>query len=182
MADSSRTGEIVMLRTIAWLTAALLFAASTCCHADVNVGETAPDVVLGVTETGNSVRVSDHIGKVVVVSFWASWCAPCRKELAILDGLQLEGKGNLQVIAVNIEDRELFKKAAQLLGELHVLLVNDRNERSQKAYGVKAIPHLVIIGKDRRILGMHKGYGEDALAGIVDEINRALAPASANSG
>ncbi|HEX7914370.1 TlpA disulfide reductase family protein [Rudaea sp.] len=170
-----------MLRTIARLAAALLFAASTCCHADANVGEAAPDVVLGVTQTGNSVRVSDHPGKVVVVSFWASWCAPCRKELAILEGLQVEGKGSLQVIAVNIEDRELFKKAAQLLGEMHVLLVNDRNERSQKAYGVKAIPHMVIVGKDGRILGAHKGYGEDALAGIVDEINRALAPASANS-
>ena len=109
-----------MLRTIARLAAALLFAASTCCHADASVGEAAPDVVLGVTQTGSSVRVSDHAGKVVVVSFWASWCAPCRKELAVLDGLQVEGKGNLQVIAVNIEDRELFKKAAQLLGEMQV--------------------------------------------------------------
>jgi len=182
MADSSRPGEIVMLRTIARLAAAFLFAASSCCHADANVGEAVPDVVLGVTQAGASVRVSDHAGKVVVVSFWASWCAPCRKELAILEGLQLEGKGKLQVIAVNIEDRELFKKAAGLLGEMHVLLVNDRNERSQKAYDVKAIPHMVIIGKDGRILGMHKGYGEDALAGIVDEINHALTPASANSG
>ncbi|MBS0581593.1 MAG: TlpA family protein disulfide reductase [Proteobacteria bacterium] len=171
-----------MLRTMVRLAAALLFAASACCHADANVGEAAPDVVLGVTQAVNSVRASDHAGKVVVVSFWASWCATCRKELAMLDGLQLEDKGGLQVIGVNIEDRELFKKAARQLGELHVLLVNDRDERCQKAYGVKAIPNLVIIGRDGRILAMRKSYGEDALAGIADEIHRALAPASANNG
>lgn len=154
-------------------------------HAAVKVGEAAPDITLGMTMSGEPAKVADYAGKVVVVSFWATWCSPCRKELPILEGLQQAGKGGIQVIAVNIEDREIFRKAAKLLGDLHLLLANDRNDRSQNAYGVKAIPHMVIIGKDGHILSIHQGYGENSLDGIVDEINRALATnaaGTANSG
>ncbi len=172
-----------MLRIIVRWAAVWLLFSGTLCQAAVKVGEAAPDVTLGVTSAGDPTRAADYAGKVVVISFWATWCSPCREELPILEGLQREGKGNIQVIAVNIESREVFRKAAKLLGDLQLLLANDRNDRSQSAYGVKAIPHMVIIGRDGRVLGIHKGYGESSLGGIVAEINRALgADDSAHSG
>lgn len=164
-----------MLRVIAWWVVAVLIVVSDACLAAAKVGEAAPDVVLGTTLSGQPAKVSDYAGKVVVVSFWASWCAPCRKELPILEGLQIEGKGSIQVFAVNIERHDVFQKAAKILGELHLMIANDRSGWSQRAYGVKGIPHMVIIGKDGRILDIHNGYGEGSLDGIVDEINRALA-------
>src|SRR3954468_10491355 len=97
----------------------LLFATCESCFAGPKTGAVAPDVLLGTTASGASAKVADYAGKVVVVSFWATWCAPCRKELPILEGLQREGKGNIQVIAVNIESHDVFAKAAKLLGELH---------------------------------------------------------------
>ncbi len=140
------------------------------------VGEAAPDVTLGVTTAGADAKVSDHAGKIVVVSFWATWCAPCRKELPILEGLQQQGKGNIQVIAVNIEKRDVFEKAAKLLGaQLSLILANDRSERAQRTYAVKSIPHLIIFGRDGHILHIHDGYGDKELDAIVDEINQALA-------
>ena len=169
-----------MLRILARWAFVAFFVPTMPCLAAAEVGSAAPDVTLGMTSSGNPVKVSDYAGKVVVVSFWASWCSPCRKELPILEGLQIEGKGNIQVVAVNIENRDVFRKASKLLGDLHLLLVNDRNDRSQGAYGVKAIPHMVIIGKDGRILSMHKGYGEESLTPIVEEINRALAVTAAS--
>ena len=164
-----------MLRIFVRWALVVFFVSSASCFAAAKVGEVAPEVTLGLTASGDPAKVSDYAGKVVVVSFWASWCSPCRKELPILEGLQVEGKGNIQVVAVNIESRDVFRKAAKLLGDLHLLLANDHNDRSQSAYGVKAIPHMVIIGKDGRILSVHRGYGEESLGGIVDEINRALA-------
>ena len=171
-----------MLRVIVRLALAVLCVSGSYSHAAAKIGEPAPDIVLGSTQDGHTARASDYSGKVVVISFWASWCSPCRKELATLEGLQSEAKGSLQVIAVNIEDREIFKKAVKQFADLHVLLVNDRNDRAQSTYEVKAIPHMVIVDTEGRILSMHKGYGEDGLAGIVDEIRRALSAGSTNHG
>lgn len=164
-----------MSRVIAGWVWIILIVVSCSCWGIPKVDEAAPDIVLGTTLSGDRAKVSDYPGKVVVISFWASWCSPCRKELPILEGLQVQGKGNIQVIAVNIEKRDVFQKAAKLLSELHLMLVNDRNDRSPSVYGVKSIPQMVIIGKDGRILSIHKGYGEDGLQKIVDEINQALA-------
>ena len=162
-----------MLRAIASCAWIILTIASGSCFAAAQVGEAAPDIVLGTTVSGQPAKASDYAGKVVVISFWASWCGPCRKELPVLEGLQQAGKGGIQVVAVNIESRQVFQKAARVLGDLHLTLANDRDDQSQHAYGVKAIPQMVIIGKDGRILDIHKGYGEDSLNGIVAEINRA---------
>lgn len=164
----------MLSRAIAYGMWIVLTGFSVSCWGVPKIDEAAPDIVLGTTVSGTPAKVSDYSGKVVVISFWASWCSPCRKELPILEGLQVQGKGNIQVIAVNIEKRDVFQKAAKLLKDLHVMLVNDRNDRSPGVYGVKAIPQMVIIGRDGRILDIHKGYGEDGLSKIVDEINRAL--------
>jgi len=167
-----------MLRAIASCAWIILTIASGSCFAAAQVGEAAPDIVLGTTVSGQPAKASDYAGKVVVISFWASWCGPCRKELPVLEGLQQAGKGGIQVIAVNIESHQVFQKAAKVLGELHMMLANDHDNRSQDAYGVRGIPQMVIIGKDGRILDIHRGYGEKSLDGILDQINQALAAKS----
>jgi thiol-disulfide isomerase/thioredoxin len=139
------------------------------------IGDMPPDVELGVTSAGKSVKPGDYLGRVVVVTFWASWCGPCRKELPILESVQEQGKGQIQVIAVNIEDPSVFRKAARILKDQQMQLANDRNGVAQRAYHVKGIPHMMLIGRDGRILDVHEGYAEAAIPGIVDEINQALA-------
>jgi len=142
---------------------------------DPAVGDTPPDVELGVTSSGKAVKPQDYLGRVVVVTFWASWCGPCRKELPILESVQEQGKGQIQVIAVNIEDPATFRKASRILKDQQMQLANDRNGVGQRAYHVKGIPHMMLIGRDGRILDVRTGYAEAAIPGIVDEINGALA-------
>ena len=170
-----------MARVLASWIGLVLVLASTLSIAAARVGEVAPDIVLGKTLDGQAAKASDHLGKVVVISFWASWCEPCREELPILEALQKQGKGNIQVVAVNVESRQRFLQASRVLGNLLLTLANDSDHRSQSEYGVKGIPQMVIIGKDGRIIAIHRGYGEKSIDGIVAEINRALAETSATT-
>lgn len=161
--------------------AALIAAAAMTDAADAPKlvkGDAAPDVVLGWGLDGKATKVSDYAGKIVVVEFWASWCSPCRKELPLLNGLQVVADQRhlgLQVVAVNIEERDTFRKIARKLGDkMSVRLVNAREHGSATTYGVKGIPYVVIVGTDGRIVQVHVGYGDKEIDKILDEINGLL--------
>jgi thiol-disulfide isomerase/thioredoxin len=139
-------------------------------------GDTPPPL-LGLTLEGKEVETTQFAGKVMVVTFWASWCGPCRKELPLLEGIQrVAGKDKIQVVAVNIEDRDQFRKVARALSTLTVTITHDYLKRSSDAYGVKGIPHMVLIGRDGKVITVHRGYSEEGVDEIIAEINRALAP------
>ncbi len=136
-------------------------------------GDTPPPA-LGITRGGDEIETTQFAGRVMVVTFWASWCGPCRKELVMLEGLQQAAKERVKVVAVNIEERDVFKAVSRALHSMTVTITNDPRKRSADAYGVHGIPHMVIIGKDGKILSVHRGYSEEALDGLVAEINAAL--------
>ncbi|MEW6372681.1 MAG: TlpA disulfide reductase family protein [Pseudomonadota bacterium] len=145
----------------------------------------APDAIgpsnyVGKTLDGAEVLLSQHKGKVVVVSFWATWCPYCLKELPILNGLQkLAGKEQMYVVAVNTEERAVFRKVVRALDKMDLSFAYDPDKRAQKAYKVNGIPHMLIIDRDGNVIQTYRGYDESALDGIVAEINKALAtPAS----
>ncbi len=68
--------------------------------------------------------------------------------------------------------------AASLLGiSCAAVAAVDYNKASREAYGLKGIPHMLIIGRDGHALKMHRGYSEKSLDVIIAEINAALARA-----
>ena len=136
-----------------------------------------PPPLLGLTRGGDRVNVTDFAGKAVIVTFWATWCPYCLKELPVLENVQnLAGKDNMEVIAVNTESREVFRTAWRGLHDhVHVTLLNDIGGEAQAAYGVQSLPHMVIIGRDGHIQKVWHGYSEDRLDEIVADINAALA-------
>ena len=143
-------------------------------HAQVAVGDIAPEA-LGTTLNGQEVLTSQHAGKVVILSFWASWCAPCRLELPQLEGIQrVAGPEQLRVVAINTEKRAEFRHAAQVLAELQLVVTHDSTGSISKAYGVRSIPHLVIIGRDGRVQRVFNGYSEKQVDAIIAQVNAAL--------
>ena len=178
MTLSPRSGNF-LLRSAGLVLALLLATAADAAHAPA-VGETAPSFV-GYGLDGKKVSLETYAGKVVVISFWATWCPPCRMELPVLERIQIAGKGQIQVVAINTESRDVFRGAAKILKDLTIKMTNDESQRAFGAYGVKGLPHLLVIGKDRRIISVREGYGSDELGDVAAELNAALRAGLAES-
>jgi thiol-disulfide isomerase/thioredoxin len=158
----------------AFLISLSLLAAQAQAAAPV-AGDQAPET-FGRTMGGVWPKLADFQGKVVVISFWATWCKYCIKELPVLENVQKAAKNSIQVIAINTESYDAFQETERQMRKVFTLkLTNDEDEKGADAYGVKGIPHLVIIGRDGKIVQVYRGYGESMLPGIVDVINKAIA-------
>jgi peroxiredoxin len=113
-------------------------------------GERPPDFV-GHTTHGLGLSLADVRGKVVVLTFWATWCLPCRTELALLEDLhRYLGAQHLAVIAVNArEPSPVIREYVEVLGLTFTVLVDPRGE-IQRSYGVIGLPTTFLIARDGR--------------------------------
>jgi thiol-disulfide isomerase/thioredoxin len=141
------------------------------------VGTIAPDFKVRNLVTGEDVTLNSQHGKVVILTFWASWCPPCKRELPILEGAERAvGKDRLVVLAVSYRDAEAalnaIKKSASTW---QINLVTDRSGRVANLYSVSKIPHLFMIGRDGKVVANHVGYGDRTLEELLADINHALA-------
>lgn len=139
--------------------------------AATQVGEFPPPL-LGSNRQGQLVDLEQRRGRIVVVTFWASWCGPCMRELPILAQLQkVVGKDALEVIAVNWgEPRADVVAFARRNGKLDLEYVFDGKGETAARYGVRAVPRMLVLDREGRIASIHVGYSVDALPGFMEEI------------
>ncbi len=111
----------------------------------------------------------DH--KVVVVDFWATWCAPCVMAMPKLQELHDEFKGReVEVLAVNLgEDPDLVRRFLERKKYTFRVVV-DRKRVIGNRFGVRAIPALVVIDTDGRVGWIRVGYNPDR----ADELRQVL--------
>jgi thiol-disulfide isomerase/thioredoxin len=167
-----RPAPLLRLAAAMLLSCALSGIAGTSRAAEPAAGDVPPDIV-GMNIDHDPVKLSQYAGKAVVISFWATWCPYCLKELPVLSAIQKAAKGNVHVIAINTEDRDVFRRSSRVLRDLGIELAYDPDQTAQTAYGVSGIPHMVIIGRDGKIVNVYRGYNESSLNSIVAAINRA---------
>ena len=158
-----------MIRIICIITLFLSFSLK----AEIKVGEFPPSY-LGMNRSGDEVQLSNMKGKVVVATFWASWCPPCMKEMPILEGIQRQvGKDKLEIVAINFkQNKKIYRKIIKILKDIEITLTHDRKGKISKKYNVKSIPHMFIINKQGEIAHIHKGYNESMLPQLVGELNK----------
>lgn len=158
----------------AWLAGLLAIAmplgASAPLPSQPEPGEFPPDA-LG-TLKGQPISVSQHRGKVVIVTFWASWCGPCRRELPLLARLQKTvGRDHLEVIAVNYkEDRRDYVAVLRANREFELTYVHDGSGAISDSYGVRALPNMFVIDRDGKVAHVHRGYSEQMIPGFIQEM------------
>ncbi|MEN0058162.1 MAG: TlpA disulfide reductase family protein [Bdellovibrio sp.] len=129
---------------------------------------------------GETFTLSSLQGKVVILNFWASWCAPCIEEVPSLIKLVKEFKGQVQLIAVsgdsNREDIDVFMKSFPELQSADIKIVWDEDRSLMRQFQVARLPESLVIAKDqklvKKIVGSIEWYNKDSL----EYITSLLAP------
>ena len=162
MLDPPTAGPVKLTRTITFekvdLNAPADPALFTTPHDESAPSGPAPDFALN-DLGGAPVSLKDLEGKAILLYFWASWCSTCREEMPKLEqmGETYRSRG-LVLLGVNDEDPEIASRYLKTNGHTLRSLV-DRWKDVYKRYQVDAIPTMILIAKDGRIVSAY-GYGE----------------------
>jgi cytochrome c biogenesis protein CcmG/thiol:disulfide interchange protein DsbE len=127
-------------------------------------------------DTGDSLDLERFRGKVVVVDFWASWCAPCRHSFAWLNDMQAKyGPRGLVVIGVNV-DRERGEAERFLEGTPAAFqILYDPDGELAARYEVPGMPSSYVFAPDGKLAGRHIGFRKATQAEREAELVRLLA-------
>lgn len=144
---------------------ATLFSFGVFAQEENNNLQTLPDITIK-DMNGKSVNVSDYgkSGKITVISFWATWCGPCKKELKNINELleDWEEQYDMQLVAISTDDSRNTVKVKPFVNgqgwEFDVLL--DTNQEVQRALNAPNIPFTVLIDQNGKIVYTHLGYQE----------------------
>ena len=107
-----------------------------------------------------NVNLDDFKGKLIILNFWATWCAPCKKEMPSLDNLQINTKlNNLKIFPINIGQEDVIKSEL-FFKELNIQNLSiyfDTPITLAKKFSLRGVPTTIIFNKEgkefARIMG-----------------------------
>jgi cytochrome c biogenesis protein CcmG, thiol:disulfide interchange protein DsbE len=136
------------------------------------VGRAAPNFTLPQLD-GPPVTLSKLRGQVVVINFWASWCAECRVEQAALDQTwhQFRDSG-VVVIGVDFEDSSGAARSYVHAQGVTYPVVEDAGSQAALAYGLRGVPETFVVNQSGRVV--NRVFGPVDAAALSSEINSML--------
>jgi thiol-disulfide isomerase/thioredoxin len=144
------------------------------------LGIAPPDFEL-IDSTGASFRLSNSMGKVVVLNFWATWCKPCKHEIPWFEEFQRNyGKDGFEVIGVSL-DEDGWKAVRPMMESQKInyrVAIADK-ELIRKYGGLESLPQTLLIDQKGRLLVKHTGVvsKDQYERGIVRALWKNLSPA-----
>lgn len=139
---------------------------------NIGPGMEAPEIAMKDAD-GNIRKLSDLRGKVVLIDFWASWCAPCRAEMPnVVRMYQKYHEAGLEIYSVSMDSkRDAWTNAIRNMGmswENHVSDLQGWTSSGGAAYGVTSIPATFLIDQNGKIIA--KNLRGEALGQKLNEI------------
>ena len=133
------------------------------------------------TLDGSSINITalENNGKPIVISFWATWCKPCKKELNTIAEVyeDWQDETGVKLVAISIDDTRSMAKVAPYVNasdwDYEVYL--DPNGDLKRAMGVSTVPHTFLLNSNKEIVWQHKGYidgDEDELLEQIEKIGK----------
>ena len=114
---------------------------------------------------GNLHRLAEFIGKYILLDFWSAGCGPCVQAIPELQEIARKYAGRVAVVSISQDPKPVWKEfiaEKQLVGNQWNELVDGDTGLGMR-YGVKEIPHFVLIAPDVRIQDVWQGYGKGSL-------------------
>lgn len=140
----------------------------------LEAGSSAPNLS-GATSDGRTLSLDQFRGQVVYVDFWASWCAPCREELPVLNTLHQRYRDRgFTVLGINVDtDR---KSAQRMIDQIVPAfpIVFDPNGKWPEAFGLRDMPSSFLIDGTGVVRYVEKGFREKDVPQIEAAIKAAL--------
>lgn len=122
---------------------------------------------LNVQELGKS-------GKITIISFWATWCSPCKKELdAIKDYYEeWQSKYDVELVAVSVDDSRTAAKIPGMVAQKgwHYRVLLDYNKEFQQAANVASVPYTLLLDAKGNVVFEHTGYAPGDELELEDQI------------
>ena len=139
---------------------------------------TLPSVDVKTLNGGNiNITTLENDGNPIVISFWATWCKPCKKELNNIAELyeDWQDETGVKLVAISIDDARSMVRVAPYVNasdwDYEVYL--DPNGDLKRAMGVSTVPHTFLLNSKKEIVWQHKGYidgDEDELYEQIEKI------------
>ncbi len=141
-------------------------------------GMLAPDFRLPHLTSDGEEHLSALRGKVVVLTFWASWCGPCRQEVPALEEVWRKYKeAPFTLLGISVDDRreDAMRFMDFLAGRVTYPMLLDQGGDVADRYGVETIPMLWLVDKEGRVVERHRGFSPGALKALSQEIGTLVA-------
>jgi len=124
---------------------------------------TLPSIdVITVTEERFNITDLENNGKPIVISFWATWCKPCKEELNTIAEVyeDWQDETGVKLVAISIDDSKTKAKVVPYVNasEWDYEVYIDKNGDLKRAMGISTVPHTFLLNSKKEIVWQHKGY------------------------
>ncbi|MBT3622129.1 MAG: TlpA family protein disulfide reductase [Flavobacteriales bacterium] len=138
---------------------------------------TLPSVNVKTLDGGNmNITALENDGNPIVISFWATWCKPCKKELNNISEVyeDWQDETGVKLVAISIDDTRSMKKVMPYVNasdwDYEVYL--DPNGDLKRAMGVSTVPHTFLLNDKNEIVWQHKGYVDGDEDELLEQIEK----------
>ena len=126
----------------------------------IHKDQKAYDYVIFLDKNDKEINIKEFNGNLLLLNFWATWCAPCKEEMPSLDRLQVnQNLSNLKIFAINVS-QESKKKVDSFFEDLNIKNFDpyfDAPTTLAKTFSLRGVPTSILIDKDgkefARIMG-----------------------------